>query len=112
MPSAENTIRGLIRVDRADWSFGCRLFAAQKAAAGRRARSGRVTEYEVLCDAIKSELLSIDDKGAGAQNAFPILASFLVSSASGVDVWSLCRFQGRSDRVGDTCWRVLVMTKD
>ena len=38
---------------------------------------GRVTEYEVLCDAIKSELLSIDDKGAGAQNASLDFGEFL-----------------------------------
>ena len=38
---------------------------------------GRVTEYEVLQDAIKSELLSIDDKGAGAQNASLDFGEFL-----------------------------------
>ena len=59
---------------------------------------GRVTEYEVLCDAIKSELLSIDDKGAGAQNASLDFGEFLEFVCR--HVWRLHCLEGASHDKG------------
>ena len=59
---------------------------------------GRVTEYEVLQDAIKSELLSIDDKGAGAQNASLDFGEFLEFVCR--HVWRLHVLEGATHDAG------------
>ena len=59
---------------------------------------GRVTEYEVLQDAIKSELLSIDDKGSAAQNASLDFGEFLEFVCR--HVWRLHCLEGATHDAG------------
>jgi hypothetical protein len=59
---------------------------------------GRVTEYELLQDAIKSELLSIDDKGSAAQNASLDFGEFLEFVCR--HVWRLHVLEGATHDAG------------
>ena len=59
---------------------------------------GRITEYNVLCDATKSEFLSIDDKGKGAADASLDLGEFLEYLCR--HVWRLHTLEGASHSEG------------